>query len=74
MDGLFGGYSKKLIRRDPVMNLAAFYAPRGITPEQIRNMSPGDRLILWVGLERWYDHEKKVVDALPSPYSKAGGT
>ncbi len=55
------------------MNLAAFYAPRGITPEQIRGMSAGDRLILWVGLERWYDHETKVVNALLSPYRKEGG-
>ncbi len=74
MDGAFGGYSKKLIRRDPVMNLAAFYAPRGITPEQIRRMSPGDRLILWVGLERWNTHETEVINALLSPYRKEGGT
>ncbi len=55
------------------MNLAAFYAPRGITPEQIRNMSPGDRLILWVGLERWNKHEVEVVNALLSPYRKEDG-
>lgn len=73
MDELFGERGKKLIRRDPVMNLAAFYAPRGITPEQIRDMSPGDRLILWVGLERWYKHEAEVVNALLSPYRKEGG-
>jgi len=55
------------------MNLAAFYAPRGITPEQIRRMSPGDRMILWVGLERWYEHEAEVVKVLLSPYAKKGG-
>jgi len=48
------------------MNLAAFYAPRGITPEQIRDMSPGDRLILWVGLERWYKREAELL----APYKE----
>ena len=37
---------KKLIERDPVLDLAAFYAARGITPEQIRQMSYADRAVL----------------------------
>lgn len=36
-------------------DLAAFYAPRGICPEEIRRMSCADRAVLRVGRARWYE-------------------
>ena len=41
----------------------AFYAPRGITPEEIRQMSPVDRTILRAGWTRFYDDEIRITQA-----------
>ena len=49
------GFGKKLVERDPILDLAAFYAPRGIRPEEIRCMSCADRAVLRVGRARWYE-------------------
>lgn len=38
-----------------MLDLAAFYAARGILPEQIRQMSFADRAVLRVGRARWYE-------------------
>ena len=59
MDRLFagqpaGGRRKKLIERDPVLDLCAFYAPRGITPEEIRRMS-------LIGRARWYEETRLLI-------------
>ena len=72
MDRLFagqpaGGRRKKLIERDPVLDLCAFYAPRGITPEEIRRMSLIDRagwyeetrLLIACGIATAFPHEEQ---------------
>lgn len=41
--------------RDPVLDLAAFYAPRGILPDAVRAMSLADRAVLRVGRARYYE-------------------
>lgn len=66
MDRLFagqpaGGRRKKLIERDPVLDLCAFYAPRGITPEEIRRMSLIDRAVLRVGRARWHEETRLLI-------------
>ncbi|MBS7225977.1 MAG: hypothetical protein KH050_11690 [Clostridiaceae bacterium] len=52
--------------------MAAFYAPRGITPEQIRRMNAADRAALRVGRARWYEEMARctqygVASALTPP-------
>ena len=49
------GHGKKLVARDPFLDLAAFYAPRGITPDELRRMSVLDRAVLRVGRARYYE-------------------
>ena len=44
-----------------MLDLAAFYAARGITPEQIRQMSYADRAVLRVGRARWYENMINIV-------------
>ena len=51
------------MERDPVLDLAAFYAARGITPEQIRQMSYADRAVLRVGRARWYEDMINLIAA-----------
>jgi len=46
-----------------LLDLAAFYAPRGITPEDIRRMSLGDRAVLRVARARWYEDAVNIVAA-----------
>lgn len=46
-----------------MLDLAAFYAPRGITPEDIRRMSLADRAVLRVGRARYYDDAVRIVAA-----------
>lgn len=41
----------------------AFYAPRGITPQEIRQMSYEDLAILIAGQKGYYDDEAKIVEA-----------
>ena len=41
----------------------AFYAPRGITPKEIRQMSYEDIAILIAGQKSYYDDESKVTEA-----------
>lgn len=41
----------------------AFYAPRGITPQEIRQMSYEDLAILIAGQKNYYDDESKVTEA-----------
>ena len=41
-----------------MLDLAAFYAARGITPEQIRQMSYADRAVLRVGRARWFEDDQ----------------
>lgn len=54
---------KKIIACDPVLDLMAFYAARGITPEEIRHMSYEDLAILIAGRWRYYYDEAKIVEA-----------
>lgn len=70
--GQGGADGKKLIERDALADLMAFYAPRGIAPETIRRMSPADRAVLRVGRARWYKEITKctqfgVISALTPP-------
>lgn len=70
--GQGGADCKKLIERDALADLMAFYAPRGIAPEIIRQMSPADRAVLRVGRARWYEEMAKctqygVASALTPP-------
>lgn len=44
-----------------MLDLAAFYAARGITPEQIRQMSYADCAVLRVGRARWYENMINIV-------------
>lgn len=44
-----------------MLDLAAFYAVRGITPEQIRQMNYADRAVLRVGRARWYENMINIV-------------
>ena len=46
-----------------MLDLAAFYAPRGITPEDIRQMPLGDRAVLRVARARWYEDAVNIVAA-----------
>ena len=46
-----------------MLDLAAFYAARGITPEQIRQMSYADRAVLRVGRARWYEDMINLIAA-----------
>ena len=57
------GRGKKLVRRDPLLDLAAFYAPRGIAPETIRRMSLLDRAVLRVGRARYYEELRLLTAA-----------
>ena len=41
----------------------AFYAPRGITPQEIRQMSYEDLAILIAGRKGYYDDESRVTEA-----------
>lgn len=41
----------------------AFYAPRGITPQEIRQMSYEDLAILIAGQKSYHDDEAKIVEA-----------
>ncbi|WOC75250.1 hypothetical protein RX717_14915 [Intestinibacillus sp. NTUH-41-i26] len=72
-----GGRRKKLIERDPLLDLAAFYAPRGITPEEVRRMSLADRAVLRVGRARYYEETRLVTawgiaTAFPAEEKKEG--
>ena len=72
-----GGRRKKLIERDPLLDLAAFYAPRGITPEEVRRMSLTDRAVLRVGRARYYEETRLVTawgiaSAFPAEEKKEG--
>ena len=44
-----------------MLDLAAFYAPRGITPEAIRQMSLADRAVLREGRARWYEDNRGLI-------------
>ena len=46
-----------------MLDLCAFYAPRGITPEEIRRMSLIDRAVLRVGRARWYEETRLLTAA-----------
>ena len=46
-----------------MLDLAAFYAVRGITPEQIRQMNYADRAVLRVGRARWYEDMINLIAA-----------
>ena len=46
-----------------MLDLAAFYAARGIAPEQIRQMSYADRAVLRVGRARWYEDMANLIAA-----------
>ena len=46
-----------------MLDLCAFYAPRGITPEEIRRMSVHDRAVLRVGRARWYEEIRLLTAA-----------
>lgn len=46
-----------------MLDLAAFYAPRGISPEQLRSMSLSDRAVLREGRARWYEEQRWLVAA-----------
>ena len=46
-----------------MLDLGAFYAPRGITPEEIRRMSVHDRAVLRVGRARWYEETRLLTAA-----------
>lgn len=58
-----GGHGKKLVARDPFLDLAAFYAPRGITPDELRRMSVLDRAVLRVGRARYYEEMRLLTAA-----------
>ena len=49
--------------RDPVLDLAAFYAPRGIPPDAVRAMSLADRAVLRVGRARYYEEMRWMTAA-----------
>ncbi|WP_125116881.1 hypothetical protein [Agathobaculum sp. Marseille-P7918] len=57
------GHGKKLVARDPFLDLAAFYAPRGITPDELRCMSVFDRAVLRVGRARYYEEMRLLMSA-----------
>ena len=61
--GTDGGSRKKLVMRDPVLDLAAFYAPRGIPPDAVRAMSLADRAVLRVGRARYYEEMRWMTAA-----------
>lgn len=44
-----------------MLDLAAFYAPRGITPEAIRQMPLADRAVLREGRARWYEDNRWLI-------------
>lgn len=46
-----------------MLELAAFYAVRGIRPEEIRRMSYADRMVLRAGRARWYEDMVNIVAA-----------
>ena len=46
-----------------MLDLAAFYAVRGITPEQIRQMNYADRAVLRVGRARWFENMINLIAA-----------
>ena len=57
-----------------MLDLAAFYAARGITPEQIRQMSYADRAVLRVGRARWYEDMMTLIAAgICHAYEPEGG-
>lgn len=58
-----GGHGKKLVGRDPLLDLAAFYAPRGIPPAAVLGMSAGERLVLRVGRARYYEEQAALIRA-----------
>lgn len=49
--------------RDPVLDLAAFYAPRGILPDAVRAMSLADRAVLRVDRARYYEEMRWMTAA-----------
>lgn len=66
MDGIIrrrGQNGKKLIERDPIADLAASYAPFGILPQQVRDMSAGDRFILRAGRSRFFEILMRCIQA-----------
>lgn len=46
-----------------MLDLCAFYASRGITPEEIRRMSVQDRAVLRVGRARYYEEMRLLIAA-----------
>lgn len=46
-----------------MLDLCAFYAPRGISPAEIRRMSVLDRAVLRVGRARWYEETRLLTAA-----------
>nr|WP_297275579.1 hypothetical protein [uncultured Agathobaculum sp.] len=58
-----GGHGKKLVARDPFLDLAAFYAVQGITPDELRRMSVLDRAVLRVGRARYYEEMRLLTAA-----------
>lgn len=46
-----------------MLDLCAFYAPRGFSPEDIRRMSVQDRAVLRVGRARWYEETRLLTAA-----------
>ena len=46
-----------------MLELAAFYAVRGIRPEEIRRMSYADRMVLRAGRARGYEDMVNIVAA-----------
>ena len=44
-----------------MLDLAAFYAPRGITPEIFRQMPLVDRAVLREGRARWYEDNRWLI-------------
>ena len=46
-----------------MLDLAAFYAPRGISPDEVKRMSLTDRAVLRAGRARWYE-EMQALSAL----------
>lgn len=46
-----------------MLDLAAFYAPRGIPPEAVRRMSLADRAVLRAGRARYYEEMARLVQA-----------
>lgn len=50
-----------------MLDLAAFYAPRGIPPDAVRAMSLADRAVLRVGRARYYEEMRWMTAAESRP-------